>query len=136
MCAFFLGSRLACADNIDNNSTISTRNVLGPLNIGITKNVDVEINGAVNVQDYFSVATCSNGHSNSCPKEGLNASANINGDVSRVGASVTIVGDSSKGVLNIDNSGELYTQQLWVSGNDNDNVSNVSDNSNGSLNMN
>ncbi len=50
---FFLGARLACVDNIDNNSTISNRNVSGSLNIGITKNVDVEINDAMNVQNYF-----------------------------------------------------------------------------------
>ena len=133
MC-FFLGSRLAYAENIDSNTTISDRNISGSLNIGINKNADVDINGTVNIKDYFSVATC-NGQSSTCPAGGLNASANINNSAT-VGASVTIVGDSSKGELNIDGGSTLYTQQLWVSGNDNDKTSNVSDDSNGSLKIN
>ena len=133
MC-FFLGSRLAYAENIDGNTTISDRNISGSLNIGINKNANVDINGAVNIKDYFSVATC-NGQSSTCPAGGLNASANINNSAT-VGASVTIVGDSSKGELNIDGGSTLYTQQLWVSGNDNDKTSNVSDDSNGSLKIN
>lgn len=131
----FLGSRLACADNnIDGNSTISGQNIPSSLNIGIRKNADVNINGIVNIRNYFSVATC-NGQSSTCPDGGLNASANINNSAT-VGASVTIVGDSSKGELNIDGGSSLYTQQLWVSGNDNDKTSNVSDDSNGSLSIN
>ncbi|QMK76260.1 autotransporter outer membrane beta-barrel domain-containing protein (plasmid) [Escherichia coli] len=133
MC-FFLGSRLAYAENIDSNTTISDRNISGSLNIGINKNANVDINGTVNIKDYFSVATC-NGQSSTCPAGGLNASANINNSAT-VGASVTIVGDSSKGELNIDGGSTLYTQQLWVSGNDNDKTSNVSDDSNGSLKIN
>ncbi|WP_250111295.1 autotransporter outer membrane beta-barrel domain-containing protein [Escherichia coli] len=133
MC-FFLGSRLAYAENIDGNTTISDRNISGSLNIGINKNANVDINGTVNIKDYFSVATC-NGQSSTCPAGGLNASANINNSAT-VGASVTIVGDSSKGELNIDGGSTLYTQQLWVSGNDNDKTSNVSDDSNGSLSIN
>ncbi|WP_244496758.1 autotransporter outer membrane beta-barrel domain-containing protein [Escherichia coli] len=92
------------------------------------------MNGTVNIKDYFSVATC-NGQSSTCPEGGLNASAKIDKSAS-VGASVTIVGDSSKGELNIDGGSTLYTQQLWVSGNDNDKTSNVSDDSNGSLSIN
>ncbi|GCQ41711.1 autotransporter protein [Escherichia coli] len=80
------------------------------------------------------MATC-NGQSSTCPEGGLNASAKIDKSAS-VGASVTIVGDSSKGELNIDGGSTLYTQQLWVSGNDNDKTSNVSDDSNGSLSIN
>ncbi|ENI2254893.1 autotransporter outer membrane beta-barrel domain-containing protein, partial [Escherichia coli] len=133
MC-FFLGSRLAYAENIDGNTTISDRNISDSLNIGINKNANVDINGTVNIKDYFSVATC-NGQSSTCPAGGLNASANINNSAT-VGASVTIVGDSSKGELNIDGGSTLYTQQLWVSGNDNDKTSNVSDDSNGSLKIN
>ncbi|HGE5122210.1 TPA: autotransporter outer membrane beta-barrel domain-containing protein, partial [Escherichia coli] len=128
------GSRLAYAENIDGNTTISDRNISGSLNIGINKNANVDINGTVNIKDYFSVATC-NGQSSTCPAGGLNASANINNSAT-VGASVTIVGDSSKGELNIDGGSTLYTQQLWVSGNDNDKTSNVSDDSNGSLKIN
>ncbi|ENZ4729927.1 autotransporter outer membrane beta-barrel domain-containing protein [Escherichia coli] len=131
---FFLGSRLAYAENIDGNTTISDRNISDSLNIGINKNANVDINGTVNIKDYFSVATC-NGQSSTCPAGGLNASANINNSAT-VGASVTIVGDSSKGELNIDGGSTLYTQQLWVSGNDNDKTSNVSDDSNGSLKIN
>ena len=133
MC-FFLGSRLAYAENIDSNTAISDRNISGSLNIGINKNANVDINGTVNIKDYFSVATC-NGQSSTCPEGGLIASANIDKSAS-VGASVTIVGDSSKGELNIDGGSTLYTQQLWVSGNDNDKTSNVSDDSNGSLKIN
>ncbi|WP_097763390.1 autotransporter outer membrane beta-barrel domain-containing protein [Escherichia coli] len=133
MC-FFLGSRLAYAENIDSNTAISDRNISGSLNIGIKNNANVDINGTVNIKDYFSVATC-NGQSSTCPEGGLIASANIDKSAS-VGASVTIVGDSSKGELNIDGGSTLYTQQLWVSGNDNDKTSNVSDDSNGSLKIN
>ncbi|EHH5004306.1 autotransporter outer membrane beta-barrel domain-containing protein, partial [Escherichia coli] len=100
----------------------------------IKNNANVDINGTVNIKDYFSVATC-NGQSSTCPEGGLIASANIDKSAS-VGASVTIVGDSSKGELNIDGGSTLYTQQLWVSGNDNDKTSNVSDDSNGSLKIN
>ncbi|WP_307721953.1 autotransporter outer membrane beta-barrel domain-containing protein, partial [Escherichia coli] len=106
----------------------------GSLNIGINKDANIDINGTVNIKDYFSVATC-NGQSSTCPEGGLNASAKIDKSAS-VGASVTIVGDSSKGELNIDGGSTLYTQQLWVSGNDNDKTSNVSDDSNGSLSIN
>ncbi|MBB2398722.1 autotransporter outer membrane beta-barrel domain-containing protein [Escherichia coli] len=130
MC-FFLGSRLAYAKNIDSNTTISNENISGSLNIGIKNNANVDINGTVNIKDYFSVATC-NGQSSTCPAGGLNASANINNSAT-VGASVTIVGDSSQGTLNVDNGSALYTQQLWVSGNDNDKTSNVKDDSNGKL---
>ncbi|EPR6524124.1 autotransporter outer membrane beta-barrel domain-containing protein [Escherichia coli] len=133
MC-FFLGSRLAYAENIDGSSTISNRDISGSLNIGINKDANIDINGTVNIKDYFSVATC-NGQSSTCPEGGLNASAKIDKSAS-VGASVTIVGDSSKGELNIDGGSTLYTQQLWVSGNDNDKTSNVSDDSNGSLSIN
>ncbi|HDX6355060.1 TPA: hypothetical protein RPN73_004834, partial [Escherichia coli] len=101
---------------------------------GINKDANIDINGTVNIKDYFSVATC-NGQSSTCPEGGLNASAKIDKSAS-VGASVTIVGDSSKGELNIDGGSTLYTQQLWVSGNDNDKTSNVSDDSNGSLSIN
>ncbi|WP_244498095.1 autotransporter outer membrane beta-barrel domain-containing protein [Escherichia coli] len=131
---FFLGSRLAYAKNIDGSSTISNRDISGSLNIGINKDANIDINGTVNIKDYFSVATC-NGQSSTCPEGGLNASAKIDKSAS-VGASVTIVGDSSKGELNIDGGSTLYTQQLWVSGNDNDKTSNVSDDSNGSLSIN
>ena len=133
MC-FFLGSRLAYAENIDGSSTISNRDISGSLNIGINKDANIDINGTVNIKDYFSVATC-NGQSSTCPEGGLNASAKIDKSAS-VGASVTIVGDSSKGELNIDGGSTLYTQQLWVSGNDNDKTSNVTDDSNGSLSIN
>ncbi|HAG9197191.1 TPA: autotransporter outer membrane beta-barrel domain-containing protein [Escherichia coli] len=133
MC-FFLGSRPAYAENIDSNTVISDGNISGSLNIGIKNNANVDINGTVNIKDYFSVATC-NGQSSTCPEGGLIASANIDKSAS-VGASVTIVGDSSKGELNIDGGSTLYTQQLWVSGNDNDKTSNVSDDSNGSLKIN
>ncbi|EPB3601773.1 autotransporter outer membrane beta-barrel domain-containing protein [Escherichia coli] len=133
MC-FFLGSRLAYAENINGSSTISNRDISGSLNIGINKDANIDINGTVNIKDYFSVATC-NGQSSTCPEGGLNASAKIDKSAS-VGASVTIVGDSSKGELNIDGGSTLYTQQLWVSGNDNDKTSNVSDDSNGSLSIN
>ena len=133
MC-FFLGSRLAYAENIDGSSSISNKDISGSLNIGIKQDANVNINGIVNIKDYFSVATC-NGQSSTCPAGGLNASANIDKSAS-VGASVTIVGDSSKGELNIDGGSTLYTQQLWVSGNDNDKTSNVSDDSNGSLSIN
>ncbi|EHV0086442.1 autotransporter outer membrane beta-barrel domain-containing protein, partial [Escherichia coli] len=133
MC-FFLGSRLAYAENIDGSSSISNKDISGSLNIGIKQDANVNINGTVNIKDYFSVATC-NGQSSTCPTGGLNASANIDKSAS-VGASVTIVGDSSKGELNIDGGSTLYTQQLWVSGNDNDKTSNVSDDSNGSLSIN
>nr|WP_249818117.1 autotransporter outer membrane beta-barrel domain-containing protein [Escherichia coli] len=129
-----MGSRLAYAENIDSNTAISDRNISGSLNIGIKNNANVDINGTVNIKDYFSVATC-NGQSSTCPEGGLIASANIDKSAS-VGASVTIVGDSSKGELNIDGGSTLYTQQLWVSGNDNDKTSNVSDDSNGSLKIN
>ncbi|KRV63091.1 autotransporter outer membrane beta-barrel domain-containing protein [Escherichia coli] len=131
---FFLGSRLVYAKNIDGSSTISNRDISGSLNIGINKDANIDINGTVNIKDYFSVATC-NGQSSTCPEGGLNASAKIDKSAS-VGASVTIVGDSSKGELNIDGGSTLYTQQLWVSGNDNDKTSNVSDDSNGSLSIN
>ena len=133
MC-FFLGSRLAYAENIDGSSSISNKDISGSLNIGIKQDANVNINGTVNIKDYFSVATC-NGQSSTCPAGVLNASANIDKSAS-VGASVTIVGDSSKGELNIDGGSTLYTQQLWVSGNDNDKTSNVSDDSNGSLSIN
>ncbi|WP_244570402.1 autotransporter outer membrane beta-barrel domain-containing protein [Escherichia coli] len=133
MC-FFLGSRLAYAENINGSSTISNRDISGSLNIGVNKDANIDINGTVNIKDYFSVATC-NGQSSTCPEGGLNASAKIDKSAS-VGASVTIVGDSSKGELNIDGGSTLYTQQLWVSGNDNDKTSNVSDDSNGSLSIN
>ncbi|WP_249826979.1 autotransporter outer membrane beta-barrel domain-containing protein [Escherichia coli] len=133
MC-FFLGSRLAYAENIDGSNIISNKDISGSLNIGIKQDANVNINGTVNIKDYFSVATC-NGQSSTCPAGGLNASANIDKSAS-VGASVTIVGDSSKGELNIDGGSTLYTQQLWVSGNDNDKTSNVSDDSNGSLSIN
>ncbi|HDI7942691.1 TPA: autotransporter outer membrane beta-barrel domain-containing protein [Escherichia coli] len=133
MC-FFLGARLAYAESIDGSSTINNRDISGSLNIGVWKDASVNINGTVNIKQYFSVATC-NGQSSTCPTGGLNASANINNSA-KVGASVTIVGDSSKGILDIDGGSSLYTQQLWVSGNDNDKTSNFSDDSNGSLKIN
>ncbi len=133
MC-FFLGARLAYAESINGSSTINNRDISGSLNIGVWKDASVNINGTVNIKQYFSVATC-NGQSSTCPTGGLNASANINNSA-KVGASVTIVGDSSKGILDIDGGSSLYTQQLWVSGNDNDKTSNFSDDSNGSLKIN
>lgn len=56
MC-FFLGSRLAYAENIDGSSSISNKDISGSLNIGIKQDANVNINGTVNIKDYFSVAT-------------------------------------------------------------------------------
>ncbi|HDX1916631.1 TPA: autotransporter outer membrane beta-barrel domain-containing protein, partial [Escherichia coli] len=91
----------------------------------------VNLYGENNIKDYFSIATCG-GTSSKCTKPELKAEANIK-DSATVGASVTIIGDAAKGVLTIDNSSKLYTQQLWVSGNDNDIDFKGNDDSNGEL---
>ncbi len=105
-------------------------NISGSLNIGISNDASVSFSADSNIQDYFSIANCS-GLSSTCTKSDLSASANI--DTVKVGASVTIIGDAAKGVLTIDKEGSLYTQQLWVSGNDNDKSGNQDDSSNGKL---
>ncbi|EMZ2641082.1 autotransporter outer membrane beta-barrel domain-containing protein [Escherichia coli O13/O135:H23] len=125
-------SRFVYAENIDGNKDINSRDINGSLNIGNTNNTVVNLYGKINIKDYFSIATCG-GTSSKCTKPDLEAEANINNSAT-IGASVTIIGDAAKGVLTIDNSSNLYTQQLWVSGNDNDiNNNATNDSSNGKL---
>lgn len=57
MC-FFLGFCLVYVENIDGSSIISNRDILGLLNIGINKDVNIDINGIVNIKDYFLVVIC------------------------------------------------------------------------------
>uniref|UniRef100_UPI0035C8D230 beta strand repeat-containing protein n=1 Tax=Escherichia coli TaxID=562 RepID=UPI0035C8D230 len=125
-------SRFVYAENIDGNKDINSRDINGSLNVGNTNNTVVNLYGKINIKDYFSIATCG-GTSSKCTKPDLEAEANINNSAT-IGASVTIIGDAAKGVLTIDNSSNLYTQQLWVSGNDNDiNNNATNDSSNGKL---
>ncbi|EQB8199015.1 autotransporter outer membrane beta-barrel domain-containing protein [Escherichia coli] len=125
-------SRFVCAENIDGNKDINNGDINGSLNVGNTNNTVVNLYGKINIKDYFSIATCG-GTSSKCTKPDLEAKANINNSAT-IGASVTIIGDAAKGVLTIDNSSNLYTQQLWVSGNDNDiNNNETNDSSNGKL---
>ncbi|EPT3877771.1 autotransporter outer membrane beta-barrel domain-containing protein [Escherichia coli] len=125
-------SRFVCAENIDGNKDINNEDINGSLNVGNTNNTVVNLYGKINIKDYFSIATCG-GTSSKCTKPDLEAKANINNSAT-IGASVTIIGDAAKGVLTIDNSSNLYTQQLWVSGNDNDiNNNATNDSSNGKL---
>ncbi|WP_096972958.1 autotransporter outer membrane beta-barrel domain-containing protein [Escherichia coli] len=125
-------SRFVCAENIDGNKDINNGDINGSLNVGNTNNTVVNLYGKINIKDYFSIATCG-GTSSKCTKPDLEAKANINNSAT-IGASVTIIGDAAKGVLTIDNSSNLYTQQLWVSGNDNDiNNNATNDSSNGKL---
>ncbi|MBB8780701.1 autotransporter outer membrane beta-barrel domain-containing protein, partial [Escherichia coli] len=127
-----LGSRFtyAAGINVDSRERVISGDISGSLNIGISNDASVSFSSNSNIQDYFSIATC-NGLSSTCTKSDLSASANI--DTVTVGASVTIIGDAAKGVLTIDKEGSLYTQQLWVSGNDNDKSGNQDDSSNGKL---
>ncbi len=127
-----LGSRFtyAAGVNVYSGEKDISGNISGSLNIGISNDASVSFSADSNIQDYFSIATC-NGLSSTCTKSDLSASANI--DTVKVGASVTIIGDAAKGVLTIDKEGSLYTQQLWVSGNDNDKSGNQDDSSNGKL---
>ncbi|HBJ0978230.1 TPA: autotransporter outer membrane beta-barrel domain-containing protein [Escherichia coli] len=127
-----LGSRFtyAAGVNVYSGEKDISSNISGSLNIGISNDASVSFSADSNIQDYFSIATC-NGLSSTCTKSDLSASANI--DTVKVGASVTIIGDAAKGVLTIDKEGSLYTQQLWVSGNDNDKSGNQDDSSNGKL---
>ncbi|ELW0411602.1 autotransporter outer membrane beta-barrel domain-containing protein [Escherichia coli] len=125
-------SRFVCAENIDGNKDINNGDINESLNVGNTNNTVVNLYGKINIKDYFSIATCG-GTSSKCTKPDLEAKANINNSAT-IGASVTIIGDAAKGVLTIDNSSNLYTQQLWVSGNDNDiNNNATNDSSNGKL---
>ncbi|MGT8074475.1 autotransporter outer membrane beta-barrel domain-containing protein [Escherichia coli] len=126
-----LVGRFVYADNIDTTQDINSRKISGSLNIGNTNDAIVNLYGENNIKDYFSIATCG-GTSSKCTKPELKAEANIK-DSATVGASVTIIGDAAKGVLTIDNSSKLYTQQLWVSGNDNDIDFKGNDDSNGEL---
>ncbi|HCP1391945.1 TPA: autotransporter outer membrane beta-barrel domain-containing protein, partial [Escherichia coli] len=118
--------------NIDRDGFISSQDINGSLNIGIKNNVSLEVKGDINIRDYFSIATCNNGTSSSCPSGGIESNVSIS-DGYNIGASVSIIGDSSKGSLELSNDSTLYTQQLWVSGNDNDKFGNMSDDSNGNL---
>ncbi|HBJ0894212.1 TPA: autotransporter outer membrane beta-barrel domain-containing protein, partial [Escherichia coli] len=125
-------SRFVYAENIDGNKDINSGDINESLNVGNTNNTVVNLYGKINIKDYFSIATCG-GTSSKCTKPDLEAEANINNSAT-IGASVTIIGDAAKGVLTIDNSSNLYTQQLWVSGNDNDiNNNATNDSSNGKL---
>ena len=124
-------SMYAAAENVNELNKKITQNINGSLNIGQTNNASVSFDGnKINIKDYFSIATCG-GISSNCTKPDLQAEANINS--ATVGASMTIIGDAAKGVLTIDSEGKLYTQQLWVSGNDNDINSKGKDDSNGTL---
>ncbi|GCH06203.1 autotransporter protein [Escherichia coli] len=124
-------SMYAAAENVNELNKKITQNINGSLNIGQTNNASVSFDGnKINIKDYFSIATCG-GISSNCTKPDLQAEANINS--ATVGASMTIIGDAAKGVLTIDGEGKLYTQQLWVSGNDNDINSKGKDDSNGTL---
>ncbi|EFC6642385.1 autotransporter outer membrane beta-barrel domain-containing protein [Escherichia coli] len=121
----------AAAEDVNELNKKITQDINGSLNIGQTNNASVSFDGnKINIKDYFSIATCG-GISSNCTKPDLQAEANINS--ATVGASMTIIGDAAKGVLTIDGEGKLYTQQLWVSGNDNDINSKGKDDSNGTL---
>ena len=119
--------------NVDEQNEKITNNINDSLNVGQKNDASVLFDSvSVNIKDYFSIATCG-GNSSQCTNKSLTAEANINNSAT-VGASVTIIGDAAKGVLNINDSSKLYTQQLWVSGNDNDiNNNATNDGSNGKL---
>ncbi|EFB6153277.1 autotransporter outer membrane beta-barrel domain-containing protein [Escherichia coli] len=119
--------------NVDEQNKKITNNINDSLNVGQENDASVLFDSvSVNIKDYFSIATCG-GNSSQCTNKSLKAEANINNSAT-VGASVTIIGDAAKGVLNINDSSKLYTQQLWVSGNDNDiNNNATNDDSNGKL---
>ncbi|NVH04452.1 autotransporter outer membrane beta-barrel domain-containing protein [Escherichia coli] len=119
--------------NVDEQNEKITNNINDSLNVGQKNDASVLFDSvSVNIKDYFSIATCG-GNSSQCTNKSLKAEANINNSAT-VGASVTIIGDAAKGDLNINDSSKLYTQQLWVSGNDNDiNNNATNDDSNGKL---
>ncbi|HFP5438181.1 TPA: autotransporter outer membrane beta-barrel domain-containing protein, partial [Escherichia coli] len=119
--------------NVDKQNEKITNNINGSLNVGQKNDASVLFDSvSVNIKDYFSIATCG-GNSSQCTNKSLKAEANINNSAT-VGASVTIIGDAAKGDLNVNGSSKLYTQQLWVSGNDNDiNNNATNDDSNGKL---
>ncbi|HFI6318835.1 TPA: autotransporter outer membrane beta-barrel domain-containing protein [Escherichia coli] len=119
--------------NVDEQNKKITNNINDSLNVGQKNDASVLFDSvSVNIKDYFSIATCG-GNSSQCTNKSLKAEANINNSAT-VGASVTIIGDAAKGDLNINDSSKLYTQQLWVSGNDNDiNNNATNDDSNGKL---
>ncbi|MDQ9285757.1 autotransporter outer membrane beta-barrel domain-containing protein, partial [Escherichia marmotae] len=121
------------SENVDKQNEKITNNINGSLNVGQKNDASVLFDSvSVNITDYFSIATCG-GNSSQCTNKSLKAEANINNSAT-VGASVTIIGDAAKGDLNINDSSKLYTQQLWVSGNDNDiNNNATNDDSNGKL---
>ncbi|HDW3924507.1 TPA: autotransporter outer membrane beta-barrel domain-containing protein [Escherichia coli] len=123
----------AASVNVDEQNKKITNDINGSLNVGQKKDASVLFDSvSVNINDYFSIATCG-GNSSQCTNKSLKAEANINNSAT-VGASVTIIGDAAKGDLNINDSSKLYTQQLWVSGNDNDiNNNATNDDSNGKL---
>lgn len=125
---------ICAAENVDVLNKKITGNIDGSLNIGQDNNASVLFEGdqKFNIKDYFSIATCY-GNSSKCINKSLQAEANIYNSAT-VGASVTIIGDAARGDLKIDKVSKLYTQQLWVSGNDNDINNNASnDDSNGKL---
>ncbi|HHP0247063.1 TPA: hypothetical protein ACRZQ7_004834, partial [Escherichia coli] len=119
--------------NVDEQNKKITNDINDSLNVGQKNDASVLFDSvSVNIKDYFSIATCG-GNSSQCTNKSLKAEANINNSAT-VGASVTIIGDAAKGDLNINDSSKLYTQQLWVSGNDNDiNNNATNDDSNGKL---
>ncbi len=124
----------AATENVNIQDKEITQSIDGSLNIGQTADASVSFSGdnKINIKEYFSIATCG-GNSSQCTNKSLKAEANINNSAT-VGASVTIIGDAAKGDLNINDSSKLYTQQLWVSGNDNDiNNNATNDDSNGKL---
>ncbi|WP_077888186.1 autotransporter outer membrane beta-barrel domain-containing protein [Escherichia coli] len=122
----------AATENVNIQGKQITQSIDGSLNIGQIDDASVSFSGdnKINIKEYFSIATCG-GISSNCTKPDLQAEANINS--ATVGASMTIIGDAAKGVLTVDGGGRLYTQQLWVSGNDNDINSKGKDDSNGEL---
>ncbi|HBD5180741.1 TPA: autotransporter outer membrane beta-barrel domain-containing protein [Escherichia coli] len=122
----------AATENVNTQGKEITQSIDGSLNIGQIADASVSFSGdnKINIKEYFSIATCG-GISSNCTKPDLQAEANINS--ATVGASMTIIGDAAKGVLTVDGGGRLYTQQLWVSGNDNDINSKGKDDSNGEL---
>lgn len=125
---------ICAAKNVDVLNEKITGNIDGSLNIGQDNNASVLFEGdqKFNIKEYFSIATCY-GNSSECINKSLQAEANIYNSAT-VGASITIIGDAAKGELKIDGLSKLYTQQLWVSGNDNDINNNASnDDSNGEL---
>ncbi|HFI7618770.1 TPA: autotransporter outer membrane beta-barrel domain-containing protein [Escherichia coli] len=125
-------SLYAASKEVNNNNEVINNSIDGSLNIGNTQDASVSFHGKINIQDYFSIATCG-GNSSRCTNKTLKAEADINNSAI-VGASVTIIGDAARGELKIDKVSKLYTQQLWVSGNDNDINNNASnDDSNGKL---